>query len=73
MILLATISTNGILVTLEVAKMEMTTQFLQHCLFPRCIFTASDSLFCAKFVFLLHSLKTPNFSTLICYDRVSIE
>lgn len=48
----------------------MTTQFLQYCLFPRCIFTASDALFCAKFVYLLHMLKTPNFSTLICYDRI---
>lgn len=54
----------------EVAKMEMTTQFLQYCLFPRCIFTASDAIFCAKFVYLLHMLKTPNFSTLICYDRI---
>lgn len=51
--------------------MEMTTQFLQHCLFPRSIFTATDALYCAKFVHLLHTIKTPNFSTLICYDRVS--
>ena len=54
----------------KVAKMEMTTQFLQHCLFPRCKFAASDALFCAEFVHLLHKLQTPNFSTLICYDRV---
>ncbi|RWS14898.1 THO complex subunit 2-like protein, partial [Dinothrombium tinctorium] len=54
----------------KVAKMEMTTQFLQHCLFPRCIFTATDALYCAKFVHLLHTIKTPNFSTLICYDRI---
>ena len=50
--------------------MEMTTQFLQYRLFPRCIFTAQDALFCARFVYLLHMLKTPNFSTLICYDRI---
>ena len=56
----------------KVAKMEMTTQFLQHCLFPRCKFSASDALFCSKFVHLLHVLRTPNFSTLICYDRVSV-
>ncbi|RWS26655.1 THO complex subunit 2-like isoform X1 [Leptotrombidium deliense] len=58
------------IVYLELAKMEMTTQFLQHCLFPRCIFTAADALYCAKFVHLLHTIKTPNFSTLICYDRI---
>lgn len=51
-------------------KMDVTTNFLQHCLFPRCKFTASDALYCSKFVHLLHCLKTPNFSTLICFDRV---
>lgn len=55
-----------------VNKMDVTTNFLQHCLFPRCKFTASDALFCSKFVHLLHCLKTPNFSTLICFDRVCL-
>lgn len=51
-------------------KMDITTNFLQHCLIPRCKSTALDALFCAKFVHLLHCLKTPNFSTLICFDRI---
>ena len=51
-------------------KNETITSFLQLCLFPRCIFTASDAVFCAKFVHIVHSLKTPNFSTLICFDRI---
>jgi hypothetical protein len=29
-------------------------------------------VYCAKFVHTIHSLKTANFSTLLCYDRVSI-
>lgn len=52
-------------------KNETITQFLQLCLFPRCTFTALDALYCAKFVHTIHSLKTANFSTLLCYDRVS--
>ena len=40
-------------------------------MFPRCVFTASDAVYCAKFVHMLHNLKTPNFSTLLCFDRVS--
>jgi THO complex subunit 2 len=52
------------------AKNETIPQFLQLCLFPRCTFTALDALYCAKFVNLIHNLKTPNFSTLLCYDRV---
>ncbi|KAF4523127.1 hypothetical protein B566_EDAN003142 [Ephemera danica] len=52
------------------AKNETITQFLQLCLFPRCIFTAPDAVYCAKFVQTIHSLKTANFSTLLCYDRL---
>ncbi|XP_052077849.1 THO complex subunit 2-like isoform X3 [Mytilus californianus] len=51
-------------------KNETITQFLQLCIFPRCCFTASDAVYCAKFIHILHDLKTPNFSTLICYDRI---
>ncbi|XP_077862660.1 THO complex subunit 2-like [Saccoglossus kowalevskii] len=51
-------------------KNETITQFLQLCIFPRCCFTASDSVYCAKFVHTVHGLKTPNFSTLLCYDRM---
>lgn len=53
-------------------KNETITQFLQLCVFPRCCFTASDAVYCAKFIHILHDLKTPNFSTLICCDRVSL-
>ena len=52
------------------AKNETIPQFLQLCLFPRCSFTALDAVYCAKFVHIIHNLKTPNFSTLLCYDRV---
>ncbi|XP_013410006.1 THO complex subunit 2-like [Lingula anatina] len=51
-------------------KNDTITQFLQVCIFPRCCFTASDAVYCAKFIEVLHELKTPNFSTLICYDRI---
>lgn len=51
-------------------KNEMITQFLQLCIFPRCCLTASDALYCAKFIYILHEQKTPNFSTLICCDRI---
>eukprot|EP00095_Tigriopus_kingsejongensis_P004528 maker-scaffold532_size145644-snap-gene-0.42 protein:Tk04528 transcript:maker-scaffold532_size145644-snap-gene-0.42-mRNA-1 annotation:"tho complex subunit 2" len=56
--------------TARLAKNETITTFLQLCLFPRCIFTAIDAIYCAKFVQVIHMLKTPNFSTLICFDRI---
>lgn len=51
---------------------------LKYCLrfhFPtsRCTFTALDALYCAKFVHTIHNLKAANFSTLLCYDRVSTD
>ncbi|XP_050307904.1 THO complex subunit 2 [Anthonomus grandis grandis] len=52
------------------AKTESITRFLQLCLFPRCTFTQIDAIYCAKFVHTIHILKTPNFSTLLCYDRI---
>ncbi|XP_016063723.1 PREDICTED: THO complex subunit 2-like [Miniopterus natalensis] len=51
-------------------KNETITKFLQLCIFPRCIFSAIDAIYCARFVELVHQQKTTNFSTLLCYDRV---
>ncbi|XP_066227917.1 THO complex subunit 2-like [Saccopteryx leptura] len=51
-------------------KNETITKFLQLCIFPRCIFSAIDAVYCARFIELVHQQKTPNFSTLLCYDRV---
>ncbi|KAJ2950525.1 hypothetical protein O0L34_g8768 [Tuta absoluta] len=53
------------------AKNETVTRLMQLCLFPRCVFTPLDALYCAQFVHAVHKLRTPNFSTLLCYDRVS--
>ena len=34
------------------------------------VFIPSDAVYAAKFVYVIHMLKTPNFSTLICFDRI---
>ena len=36
-------------------------QFLQHCLFPRVIFSPGEALYCAKFIEVVHGLSTPGF------------
>jgi len=51
-------------------KNDTVTAFLQLCLFPRATFTTHDALFCARFVKMMHQLRTPNFSTLIFCDRM---
>jgi THO complex subunit 2 len=38
-------------------------EFLQQCVFPRSIFSASDAAYCAAFVRMLHTMGTPYFNT----------
>ncbi len=51
-------------------KAETITEFLQLCIFPRCLLSEIDALYCAHFIRVVHDLVTPNFSTIICYDRL---
>merc|ERR1711892_213448 len=51
-------------------KNDAITTFLRLCMFPRSIFSALDATYCARIVQLIHELRIPNFSTLLCYDRV---
>ncbi|XP_042502720.1 THO complex subunit 2-like isoform X2 [Macadamia integrifolia] len=43
--------------------LKINMEFLQRCIFPRCIFGMPDAVYCAKFVHTLHSLGTPFFNT----------
>jgi THO complex subunit 2 len=41
---------------------------LSYCVYPRCLLTPEDALFCAKFVQLLTTYDCPHFPTLQYYD-----
>ncbi|KAK6626298.1 hypothetical protein RUM43_006609 [Polyplax serrata] len=56
--------------SLRSPKNESIMKFLQLCVFPRCIFTSTDALYCSKFIHTIHMLKTANFSTLLCLDKL---
>ncbi|XP_068661475.1 THO complex subunit 2-like isoform X2 [Aristolochia californica] len=43
--------------------LKINMEFLQRCIFPRCIFSMPDAVYCAMFVQTLHSLGTPFFNT----------
>ncbi|CAH2033971.1 unnamed protein product [Thlaspi arvense] len=43
--------------------LKINMEFLQRCIFPRCTFSMADSVYCAMFVLMLHSLGTPFFNT----------
>eukprot|EP00039_Didymoeca_costata_P006912 m.94541 g.94541 ORF g.94541 m.94541 type:complete len:1452 (+) comp13451_c0_seq1:1253-5608(+) len=54
----------------EIHQAMLVTQFLQRCSFPRCLVTAADAIFCAKFASVLHSMKTAHWATVLYYDRL---
>jgi THO complex subunit 2 len=43
---------------------------IQYCLYPRCLFSNIDSIYCSKFIKLMHNLGTENFSSLTLFDRI---
>ncbi|KAF5393664.1 hypothetical protein D9757_000298 [Collybiopsis confluens] len=44
--------------------------FLEHCIHPRSLLSPMDADFCAQFIKTLHTLGTPGFHTLACYDKI---
>jgi THO complex subunit 2 len=44
--------------------------FLTHCIYPRCMQSPEDAVYCARFVSFLHSIETPGFSTLHFLDEL---
>jgi THO complex subunit 2 len=44
--------------------------FLTYCIFPRCLISPDDALYCSRFVELLHALGTPGFSTMNYIDQL---
>jgi Transcription factor/nuclear export subunit protein 2/Transcription- and export-related complex subunit/THO complex subunit 2 N-terminus len=44
--------------------------FLARCIFPRCMQSPDDAMFCAHFVSLLHQNSTPGFGTLHYFDAL---
>ncbi len=56
--------------TTSATKTDTITQFLQFCVYPRACFTASDALYAAQFIHVLHQVRATRFATLICLDRV---
>ncbi|KAK9377603.1 transcription factor/nuclear export subunit protein 2-domain-containing protein [Lipomyces chichibuensis] len=50
-----------------------TDAFLSTCILPRALFSPVDATFCAKFIKVMHSMSTYNFSTSTLFDRLFSE
>jgi len=44
--------------------------FLTLCIFPRALYSPDGAFYCAKFILRLHTMNTPGFYTLQCFDYV---
>ena len=52
----------------EDGKIMTVSVFLANCLYPRCLQSAEDAMYCAHFIQLLHKMETPGFPTLQLLD-----
>ncbi|KAK9473460.1 transcription factor/nuclear export subunit protein 2-domain-containing protein, partial [Dipodascopsis tothii] len=53
-----------------VELMEASGKFIIHCVLPRAMFSPMDALYCARFIKMLHSYGTSNFSTLTFFEKL---
>ncbi|KRX35724.1 THO complex subunit 2 [Trichinella murrelli] len=51
-------------------RTALVSQMVQACLFPRCVFHEADAFYCVRFIEMCHLFKTPNFPTLVFFDRI---
>lgn len=51
-------------------RKNITKQLLAKCVLPRALTSPIDAIFCARFIQLLHSIGTFNFSSLTFYDKL---
>jgi len=54
----------------ELVAQQFSHTFLSLCVYPRCMFSPEDAMFCAKFAMLLHDQETPHFPTLNYLDKL---
>ncbi|CDW79776.1 tho complex subunit 2-like [Stylonychia lemnae] len=51
-------------------QVNWSTVFIQHCLYPRIMFSATDSLYAINFIKKLHKHKVPNFNILSTLGQI---
>jgi THO complex subunit 2 len=51
-------------------SLKINMEFLQRCIFPRCVMSMMDAVYCARFVHTIHSLGTPFFNTINHIDAL---
>ena len=49
---------------------DIIMKILQNLVFKRAVFSAEDSNYCANFLLRMHELQTPDFPTLLFFDRL---
>jgi len=54
------------------ASRQAASVFLSRCIYPRCMQSPDDAMYCANFISLLHQEETPGFGTLHLLDSLIV-
>ena len=57
----------------EQGRSDIVYQMMQHCFVPRALLSPTDAIFAGRFLRLMHSLGTRNFSSLTAYDKIVLD
>ncbi|KAF7355034.1 THO complex subunit 2 [Mycena sanguinolenta] len=49
---------------------NLVAAIIEHCIQPRCLLSPMDADYCAQIIKVLHTLGTPGFHTLMCYNKI---
>src|SRR5688500_6682279 len=51
-------------------QINISTSFIQYCLYPRLMFSAPDALYAINFLKTLHQMRVPNFNILHALGQI---
>ncbi len=51
-------------------EIRTTSVFIANCIYPRCLQSPEDAMYCFRFIKVLHDIKTPGFKTLELIDGI---
>lgn len=54
----------------ENGSVDTASVFLTTCIYPRCLLSPEDAMYCSRFITLLHRMETPGFCTLQLLDVI---
>jgi THO complex subunit 2 len=61
---------NELFSNIKSTSIETSSIFFATCIFPRCLSSPEDAIYCARFIKLLHDINTPGFPVIPLFDVI---